>query len=283
MQTAQRKFELSLFLGMKSSGRRAADQSITEIAGAGEVPSEISDNGIASMGRSSIACTPVVDVDSSQLDGRCVLRPRDSTPNATAYKMLRTQVLNRLDRIGANTLAIVSASANEGKTLTAINLAISLASDHSHTVLLVDLDLRRPSLSQRFGFEPKLGVEDCLISHLPIERVLVRPQGYEQLTLLPARSRVENSSELLASPRMAEFVAELKGRYANRIVIFDLPPILEADDALAFSRHIQAALLVVCEGQTRREDLPRAIHLLQDTPIVGTVLNGSRERTKHYY
>lgn len=282
MQNTQRKFELSRFLGMKPDGRGAID-TLGAVATDSSQPSADETTDVEAMDGSSLARTPVVKVSQSLLDSRCILRPRDSTSNATAYKMLRTQVLNRLDQIGANTLAIVSASSSEGKTLTAINLAISLASDHSHTALLVDLDLARPSMHRRFGFDPQLGVEDCLRSHLPIERALVRPQGYEQLTLLPARGRVENSSELLASSRTAQFVAELKNRYANRVIIFDLPPVLEADDALAFSKHIQAALLVVCEGRTRRDDLPRAINLLRDTPIVGTVLNGSLERSRQYY
>jgi protein-tyrosine kinase len=101
--------------------------------------------------------------------------------------------------------------------------------------------------------------------------------GYERLTLLPARERVEHSSELLMSPATAEIVNEMRSRYANRIVIFDVPPVLQADDALAFARYVQAGLLVIGEGKTRRDDVTRTFQLLHDLPFVGTVLNGSRE------
>ena len=200
-----------------------------------------------------------------------------------AYKMLRTQVLRRLKELGANTLAILSAGNGEGKTLSAINLAVAIAADPGHTVLLVDLDLRNPSIHRRLGLEPEIGVEDCLARQRPVHEALVRLAGYERLTLLPARCRVEMSSELLASERTAELVHELRARYVNRIVIFDLPPVLLADDALTFSRLVQAGLLVVTEGTTIRDEITRSIELLRHLPIIGTVLNRSGDNPGVYY
>ncbi len=107
--------------------------------------------------------------------------------------------------------------------------------------------------------------------------------GYERLTLLPARSRVEQSSELLTAKRVGEIVTEMRTRYTNRVLVFDLPPVLQADDALAFSQHIQAALLVVSERFTKREDVIRTLELLRDTPVIGTVLNQSRSQDMRYY
>jgi Mrp family chromosome partitioning ATPase len=88
---------------------------------------------------------------------------------------------------------------------------------------------------------------------------------------------VEHSSELLTDQRMTDMIAEMRSRYANRILLFDMPPVLQADDALAFTRSVDAGLLVVGEGRTKREDVTRAIELLRDLKIVGTVLNGSHE------
>jgi Mrp family chromosome partitioning ATPase len=116
-----------------------------------------------------------------------------------------------------------------------------------------------------------------------VHEALARLEGYERLTILPARSALEQSSELLSGQRTADVVTELRTRYVNRILIVDLSPALLADDALAFSRHMQAALLVVGEGRTRREDVTRTIELLHDIPIVGTVLNASRERATGYF
>jgi len=200
-----------------------------------------------------------------------------------AYKMLRTQVLRRLKELKATTLAVLSASNGEGKTLSAINLAVAIAADPGYSALLVDLDLRNPSVHRRFGFEPELGVEDCLEDRQAVRQAMVRVAGYDRLVLLPARRRVELSSELLAADRISELVLELRTRYPNRIVIFDLPPVLLADDALAFSRNIQAGLFVVAEGVTIREDIARSMALLRHVPIVGTVLNRSRDSAGAYY
>jgi Mrp family chromosome partitioning ATPase len=215
-------------------------------------------------------------------------RERILLPGATGefgapYKLLRTQVMRRLNELGANTLAVLSPFRGEGKTLTAINLAIAVAADHNHTALLVDVDLRNPSVHQRLGFEPSCGIEDCVQQRRPIHEAMVKIKGYERLTVVPARAPVEQSSELLAMRRMAELVQELKCRYLNRILIFDLPPVLMADDALAFSRHVQAGLLVVTEGRTAREGVTYSLTILNKLPIVGTVLNRSSERSGGYY
>jgi Mrp family chromosome partitioning ATPase len=227
--------------------------------------------------------TPVVPVDRAHLQRERILDANESGAAAAPYKMLRTQVLRRLEQLGATTLAIVSPRAHDGKTLTAINLAISLAADPNRTTLLVDFDLRRPQVAARFGLTPAVGVEQCLEEKVPVEQGLVRPEGYGRLTLLPAGAPVAHSSELLGSARTGELVREIRSRYANRIVLFDLPPVLEADDALAFSRHVEAALVVITEGRTRREDVTRTLQLLGQTPVVGTLLNGSREVPGSYY
>ncbi len=206
-----------------------------------------------------------------------ILPPGAGGPHAAPYKMLRTQVITRLEKLGAHTLAILSPLAGAGKTLTAINLAIAIAAERDRTAILVDFDLRNPSVHRRFGFEPEAGVEDCLRSNRPVREVLVGVAGYERMLLLPARQRIESSSELLAEGRILQVIATLQQLYANSILIFDLPPVLQSDDALLFSRYVQSGLMVVHEGQTRREDLTRSIELLHQLPLVGTVLNASRD------
>jgi Mrp family chromosome partitioning ATPase len=220
---------------------------------------------------------PIVQLDGARLEREHILPPSAGGANGGAYKLLRTQVLRRLDQLQANTLAVISPTAGAGKTLTAINLAIAIAADHRRTALLVDLDLRNPSVHRRLGFEPTLGIEDCLQDDRPVQEAIVRVVGYERLAVLPARAVVEHSSELLTSERAARLVAELRARYTNRVIIFDLPPVLLTDDALAFSRSVQAGLMVVGEGRTQRNELMRSMQLLRELTIVGTVLNGSRE------
>lgn len=227
--------------------------------------------------------SPVLDIDEAQRERERILSPGAGGAVGSAYKMLRTQVLRRMDQIGANTLAVLSPTAGAGKTLSAINLAIAIAAEPGRTALLVDMDLRNPSIHRRFGFEPPLGIEDCIESRRPVQDAMVKIKGYERLTLLPARTRIEHSSELLSDRYTAEVIAEMRARYTNRILIFDLPPVLQADDALAFTRNLQAGLVVVNECHTKREDIVRTIGLLHDLKIVGTVLNGSREPSNTYY
>jgi protein-tyrosine kinase len=225
----------------------------------------------------------IVSLQERQRESERILAPGAPEPTGGPYKMLRTQVLRRLSQINANTLAVLSAGKGEGKTLTAINLAIAVAADARHTALLVDLDLRNPSVAQRLGFVPEVGIEECLQGRRPVYEAMVKIAGYDRLTVLPARARVEQSSELLAAQRTGELMQELRARYPNRILIVDLPPVLLADDALAFSRHVQAGMLVVAEYVSGREGVKRSLTLLDKLPIVGTVLNRSRERVETYY
>lgn len=227
--------------------------------------------------------SPVLEVDNQRLEEQRIMLPGAAGAHAGAYKMLRAQVLRRMDQLNANSLAILSPTAGDGKTLTAINLAIAIAAESTRTVLLVDFDLRNPGICRRFGVQPEIGVEQTLESNRPVQEAMIKIRGYDRLTILPALQRVEYSSELLSSAAVATLVAELRSRYANRIVIFDLPPVLQADDALTFSKHVQAGLIVVNEGITKREDVAQTLQLLHDTKIVGTVLNGSREKQREYY
>jgi Mrp family chromosome partitioning ATPase len=225
----------------------------------------------------------VIEINPFALERERVLPPGATGPHGAPYKMLRTQVLRRLDKLKANSLAIVGNEAETGKTLTAINLAIAVAADPDRTALLVDVDLRKPSIHQRLGFEPTAGIDDCLRHERPLREAMVRLGGYERLVVLPAREPCVNSSELLSTVYTSELVKEMRERHADRVLIFDLPPVLQADDALAFSRHVEAALVVVGEGRTQRTELLRTLDLLRDLPIVGTVLNRTREAADTYY
>lgn len=227
--------------------------------------------------------TRVLPIDPLYLENERVLPPGAAGVNGVPYKMLRTQVLRRLEKLAVNSLAVVGAAADTGKTLTAINLAVAIAADPERTALLIDLDLRKPSIHRRFGLEPQVGIDDCLRRARPLREAMLRLEGYERLVLLPARERSVDSSELLSTRRTEEMIVEMRNRYQDRVLVFDLPPVLQADDALVFARHVQAVLVVVGEGRTRRDELLRTIEVLRDLPIIGTVLNGTREPVKTYY
>jgi capsular exopolysaccharide synthesis family protein len=216
--------------------------------------------------------TRVVPVAPAVLKRNKIIGGINDDSIVTAYNMLRTQVLQRLQEQGWNSLAIVSANKGEGKTLTAINLAISMAREVDKTVLLVDLDLRNPSICHYFDYESDFGVADYLLTDIPLQKMLFNP-GIERLVVLPGVRSVLNSAELLASAKMAQLVEELKTRYPSRIVLFDLPPLLSAADALAFAPYVEAALLVVADGETTKSAVKDALQLLKITNVLGTVLN----------
>jgi Mrp family chromosome partitioning ATPase len=200
---------------------------------------------------------------------------------ANRYSVMRTHVIQRMHVSGWRVLVVTSPNDGAGKTLTAVNLAISMARETNHTVLLVDLDLRRPGLLRYLTDERLPGISDYLLENRPIPELLVNP-GIERLVILPGHLPVIHSAEILSSAKVVSLVEDLKRRYPSRLVIFDMPPILASDDVLAFSPYFDAALLVIGEGDTRRGDLAKAMELLGDKPLLGTVLNRSEERTTGY-
>ena len=206
-------------------------------------------------------------------------------PNEAAadiFRMLRTKVMLSLASQGHSTLAVCSALPGEGKTLVAVNLAVGLAMDVNYTVLLVDLDFRNPGVHGYFGIEPEFGLTDYLLGEASLADCLINP-GYERLVLLPSGAPLDHSSEILSSPRMAELAQELRDRYPDRIMIYDVAPLLVADDYLAFMHHVDACLMVVAEGATKVADIERAMDLLKDSNVIGTVLNKSSQRNLHTY
>ena len=251
------------------------------VAGKADVGADGSER-LPSLGLTDItyAQTRVIDVPPDMLErARIVTGRNQDDPVANAYKVLRTQVLQRLVAHDWRTVAVVSPAAGEGKTLTAINLAIHLASTRSHTCLLVDADWRRPSVHRYFGYTPTHDVYDCVRGQCSVEEALINP-GLPRFCVLPCREPVPDASEQLAG--LSSFVKELAGRYANRIVLFDLPPLLATDDAMSFLPLVDCALLVVEEGRTQRADVVRSIELIGAERLLGTVLNKSSQTPARY-
>lgn len=198
---------------------------------------------------------------------------RESNQVSDAYKILRTQVIHRLRENNWNVLGVTSPKDGEGKTLTSINLAIALAAEPTQTVLLVDADLRAPHLHEELGLESNGGLTEFLLDGRSIEDMLIFPDLGRLILLLGGRG-TDHSADVLTSPRMSALGKELKHRYASRIVIFDLPPVLDQADVLAFTPQLDALLLVVEDGKTTESEFQQAMQTLKGSvPILGTVLN----------
>jgi len=216
--------------------------------------------------------TRVIPLQPALLERNRVIATSLTHPVTDVYRSLRAQVLRGLAKLNKTTLGITSTGPSEGKTLTAVNLAIATAMDANQTVLLVDAELRNPGVAQCLGIVPELGLDDYLSGRATIADCLINP-GVDTLSILPVRGRAGNSAELLASPQMAQLARELKGRYPDRIIFYDLPPLLTAGDTLGFLPSLEATLLVVRDGAARPADLKRAVDLLGGHNLLGTVLN----------
>lgn len=222
--------------------------------------------------------TKIIPVNEKSLTkNRIMSNRRSSKPVGNAYKMLRTRLLQQMKQKQWSTIGVTSPGAGEGKTLTAINLAISLAAEGNHTVMLADFDLQCPSVAATFAYDPEYDIGDYLFNNVCLSEVLFNP-GIDRLVVLPANKPIVGSSEVLFSREISMMVEEIKSRYLSRIIIFDLPPLLAADDVLALSPLLDAALLVVEDGKTRKNDLMRAMDMLQSVELAGVVLNKTSEK-----
>jgi capsular exopolysaccharide synthesis family protein len=183
---------------------------------------------------------------------------------------------------GWKTIAVSSPNPGAGKTLTAVNLAIMIGRDPTCKALLVDGDLRNPSVHRCFGYEPEFGLNDFLFNDVPLEKLFFHPDMHG-LTVIPGREPIRESAETLAAPKLVNMLAEVRSRYADRIVIVDIAPILSVDDALSIRPNVDCLLMVVESGETKREDLARAIELIDPLPVIGTVLNKAARKTTAAY
>lgn len=191
---------------------------------------------------------------------------------ADRMKILRTQIFNRMSEEGKNTLLVTSANPGEGKTLTAINLAISCSHQLNKTVLLVDGDIKKATIHKYLGLEDGPGLSDCLTNKAAISDVLVNP-GMDRIVILRGGSHHTNSAELLGSPAMKEFLKDIKERYPERFIIFDSAPVLTSADPLVFANLVDGILIVVEAEKTKKEDIKKVFEMMHDKPIVGTVFN----------
>jgi capsular exopolysaccharide synthesis family protein len=171
-----------------------------------------------------------------------------------------------------------------GKTSTSINLAINIARLQNKTALLVDLDLRHPSVHQYLGIKPVSGIGDVLTGNAKLEDAILNT-GINDFFLLPGKKKYEYSSELLSSDVMHNLLTTIKHLDENTVIIFDMPPVLGCDDVPAISPYIDACLMIIEEGATKLNELDEAVNRIKDTNIIGYVLNKSADSAaaKYYY
>ena len=218
-----------------------------------------------------------ITLSDSALEEHRIIARMGRDPNADIFRILRTKVLHLLAQNNFRSIAVTSANYGDGKSTIATNLALSLALDVKQTVCLVDLDFRRPNVHNILGLSPDVGLGDYLLANTPVSDCMIRPA--DRLVVLPTSRALENSSETLATPKMMALAKELKTRYPDRIIIYDMPPLLAQDDTIAFLPNVDGVILVVQDGVCQVSDLRQCMHYLEGHTLIGTVLNKSYERS----
>jgi protein-tyrosine kinase len=223
-----------------------------------------------------------VTIDLQRLrEGGMIAPDGDKTPLAEEFRVIKRPLLKNAFGAGAsirngNLVMVTSAFPREGKSFCAINLAMSIAMERDRTVLLVDADVARPSIPQKFGIAPDVGLMDVLLdSHVRLSDAIVRT-NVNKLALLPAGRPHRQATELLASEAMANLLAELSERYSDRIVIFDSPPLLVTTEARTLAANMGQIVMVVESDNTTHEALREALSTIESCDVVGMVLNKGR-------
>lgn len=205
-------------------------------------------------------------------------------PRSRGFEMLRTQVFRKMGEAGHQTLGITSPTAGCGKTVCALNLALSIARLPERSITLVDLDLRKPQIAGYLGLPPGPDVGDVLRGRAPLEDIVIVPDiGKGRFRVLPGFHASRNAAEHIASSEMAEMVQKLRAQDPGGLILFDLPPVLAVDDVISFLPQLDSVLLVVASGQTTVSDITNSERLLGATEVMGIVLNKSEEGIEKGY
>jgi exopolysaccharide/PEP-CTERM locus tyrosine autokinase len=222
--------------------------------------------------------TRTVRIDLDQLRRQSLITPGgERTLIAESFRRIKRKVLMQVakpkDGVPANLVMVTSALAGEGKTFCTINLAISIALEMDHSVLLVDADVAKPSVPKMLGFEAEKGLMDVLLDRgIDLADVLCKTD-IDKLTVLPAGTAHQHATELLASDTMGMLLREMAARYRDRIIIFDSPPLLAASEAGVLANQMGQIIMVVEAGKTTEAALKDALSRIETSNITGLLLN----------
>ncbi|MBX3610163.1 MAG: XrtA-associated tyrosine autokinase [Hydrogenophaga sp.] len=232
----------------------------------------------------------MVELDLEALSAAGIVTPHaQRTVTADQFRVIKRPLLANATGKGAvpvrhgNRIMVTSALPGEGKTFTAINLAMSIAMELDHTVLLVDADVSRPSVMKTLGLPSGPGLLDLLMGEkLEMSDALLRT-SVDKLALLPSGTPHPRATELLASDAMTALVEEMGRRYPERIIVFDSPPLLMTTESRVLASHMGQIVVVVQAGHTQRSQVRQALETIESCPIKLMVLNQIRGVDKSTY
>jgi len=225
------------------------------------------------------ADSPKIASEDVVLDSKLVSYFAPTSMASEQFRRLRTYIIRPGMENSPKTILVTSSMAGEGKSLVSINLAITIATElHSHA-LIVDCDLRNPTLSRWFGFQEVRGLSDYLTGEASLQDLLVKT-SLDKLSILPGGAFQDNPAELIGSNKMKSLVADLKARYADRYIILDSSPLLATTEPSVLNEMVDGILLVIKSGDTPRESIQQALKLLDKKKIIGVVLNNMEFKTE---
>lgn len=226
----------------------------------------------------------LLPLDAVHLERHRIVTLEQMNPLRHAFDLLRTQVLQRMQEHGWRTLAVTSPSMQSGKTVVAINLALSIAHHPSRSALLIDFDLRRPMVATCLGLPPGDSLNEVLAGTAIVDGA-IRHAGIPRFLVLPTQRKIAGAAEILASDRVGRIIDGLRDQYAERIIVLDLPPVNAVDDVIAVLPRVDCVLLVVGNGCSTTREIEEAKRHLAPYNLLGVVVNKAAQsnRDRDYY
>jgi protein-tyrosine kinase len=226
----------------------------------------------------------VLQTDATVLDTNRIVAAKSGSPQVASFDMLRTKVLQEMDRRGWQVLVVTSPTPACGKTVTSINLALSIARQEGRYVFLVDMDLRKPRVIQYLGVKPRYGFIDALSGAASLEDTVFQVDiSSAQLAMIGNKRPSTAPTEDIVSSQMNDIMQQLRNYSPKPIIIVDMPPVLGSDDVLAFLPQADCCILAVAEGISTLREIESSERLLANTNLLGCVFTKSTERTMAYY
>jgi Mrp family chromosome partitioning ATPase len=225
-----------------------------------------------------------VDLNPKHLESRRIIAHDVRDPRSKSFDILRTQVLRTMEAGHLQLLAVTSPTPGCGKTLTAINLALSIARQPDRPVLLVDLDLQRPQVAACLGFTCNVGVLSMVEGRTGLQDAVISARiGDSRIAVLPTEQAIAGSSEWMTSAGMRLMMQSIRQELQSWTVILDMPPVLTGDDVIAILPQIDCALLVAAAGKSMPSEIQEAANHLHSTEVIRLVLNKVPEAVDRYY
>jgi protein-tyrosine kinase len=248
---------------------------------AGQSPQFAPPAGTAGVAKSA---GTIVTLDGTRLEANRIIAHDIADPRSRSFDMLRTQVLQTMDMNSWHLLGVTSPTAGCGKSVIAINLALSIARQQERSVLLVDMDLQKPQVANHLELKCDRGLMDVLEGRTDVSSAIIHARiRNEQFSVLPCGASTQSSSDWMASRQMSAFLQEIKRDFKSWTVILDLPPILPSDDVISILPQIDSVLFVVAAATTTVPEIKECNKHLETTPVVRVVLNKAEDATPSYY